>query len=233
MNSGVYLILNTKNGNRYIGSTVNLGERWRIHYYDLCHNKHANGHLQNAWNKYGESTFEFCPLFYCDPELLLLFEQRTMDVLSPEYNIAAVAGSNLGKKHSDESRARMRAACKRRNYKPLSEEHKANISAALMGRKLSDETKAKMSVATKGHQRNVGCKHTDERKAKQSAAMMGNQHALGHKHTPEAIAKVSAFNKGNKYALGHKHTPETIARMSVVQKLRRRIERESKTQSLT
>ena len=227
--SGVYVIENKINGHQYVGSASYLKRRLGQHRLDLYRKTHGNAYLQNAWNKYGEDAFVFRPILYCDPELLVVLEQRAMDVLEPEYNIAPVAGNNLGMKHSVETRARMSAACKRRNYKPLSEGHKANISAALMGRKLSDETKAKMSVATKGHRRNVGIKHTDERRAKQSAAMMGNQYGLGHKHTPEAIAKLSAFNKGNKYALGCKRTPETRAKMSVAQKLRRRIERESKT----
>ena len=68
----------------------------------------------------------------------------------------------MGRKHTDEARAKMRAHVRtpehnrkisesRRGHPthcmPHTAEGKANISAALTGRKLSEETKAKMSLA--------------------------------------------------------------------------------------
>lgn len=40
------------------------------HFGELNRNVHNNKHLQNAWNKYGEESFEFNVLEYCDVELL-------------------------------------------------------------------------------------------------------------------------------------------------------------------
>lgn len=56
---GIYKILNLINGKFYIGSSNNLIKRWRDHLYRLRNNKHMNKHLQNAYNKYGESSFAF------------------------------------------------------------------------------------------------------------------------------------------------------------------------------
>jgi len=220
MSSGVYLILNTKNNNKYVGSSGNLSERGKQHFRRLDKQAHENPHLQRSWNKYSPSAFSFHVLALCARERksLLTLEQHFIDLLRPEYNIAAVAGSALGLKHSAESRARMSAACKRRKYKPLSEEHKANISAAHKGKKKgprSAEHRAKLSSAHMGKKHGP---HSEETKAKISAANMGNKSSLGRKNTPEAIAKLSAFNKGNKYALGHKRTNAHKAKISKARK---------------
>jgi len=56
----LYQIVNLINGNRYFGQTSrpSLLERWREHLYPLRKGKHYNAHLQSAWNKYGEKSFE-------------------------------------------------------------------------------------------------------------------------------------------------------------------------------
>lgn len=57
---GVYAIVNTKNGHVYIGRTVNrFLERWGGHRRALRKGKHHCYLLQEAWNQFGESAFEF------------------------------------------------------------------------------------------------------------------------------------------------------------------------------
>ena len=56
---GVYKILNRKNGKFYIGSSVDIEKRFNSHRKKLIAGTHNNKHLQNAWNKYGEDSFEF------------------------------------------------------------------------------------------------------------------------------------------------------------------------------
>ena len=127
MNSGIYTITNTKNGQRYVGSAANLKRRWRDHRKMLIGDRHFNVHLQRAWNKYGEQSFVFGPLFYCARPTLVELEQLAIDALVPEYNIAPVAGSQLGYKHTAEARKKMSAVGKGRK---LTAEHKAKLSAA-------------------------------------------------------------------------------------------------------
>jgi group I intron endonuclease len=57
--SGIYKIINKVNGKYYVGSSKNIHVRWRVHKSNLNNNKHPNSHLQNAWNKYGNTLFEF------------------------------------------------------------------------------------------------------------------------------------------------------------------------------
>ena len=149
--SGVYEILNTTNGKRYIGSATNLRQRKRQHWSELRRNCHRNKHLQNTWNKHGEEVFRFEVIEYWEPEFLVSMEQWWMNMLCPEYNLAPVARSSFGVMRTDETKAKMSKARKGVN---LSDKHKANISAAKIGRKrtpFTPEHKAKISAAMKGN----------------------------------------------------------------------------------
>lgn len=175
MNTGIYEIVNTVNGKRYVGSAVNLRYRLWRHRRELRLCIHHSSHLQRAWDKYGEGAFEFRKILVCSKENLLMYEQRAIDGLVPEYNVnrnarsplgvkrtkefcAAIAlrqiGNKgcLGYKHTDEARAKISAS---KIGKPCvghaqSEEAKEKISAAHRGRKHTEESRANMSAAHKG-----------------------------------------------------------------------------------
>lgn len=73
---GVYIFKNVKNGKCYIGSTVmTFRKRMDHHLWHLRENKHKNKHFQNAWNKYGEDSFEYDILEICDKSKCLEREQ--------------------------------------------------------------------------------------------------------------------------------------------------------------
>ena len=59
MKSGIYMILNKANNKVYIGQSINLDSRMDGHLRELRKGTHINNHLQGAFNKYGESNFEF------------------------------------------------------------------------------------------------------------------------------------------------------------------------------
>lgn len=108
--SGIYKIENLVNGKVYIGSTQNIPIRFYNHKRELMLNCHANGYLQNSWNKYGEDNFCFLVLEYVENlDLLILMEQKYIDEVPKElrYNIAPIAGTNRGVKHTEESKRRM------------------------------------------------------------------------------------------------------------------------------
>lgn len=63
--------------------------------------------MQNCWNKYGETDFEFSILLVCDSKDLLFYEQRFIDAYNVcdnkyGFNSCPVAGSALGRKYSEE-----------------------------------------------------------------------------------------------------------------------------------
>lgn len=100
--SGVYEIKNTLTNHRYIGSSVNIYSRWKLHLYQLEKNKHHSIYLQRVWNKYGKNHFEFNILETCESirDTLVFLEQKYIDDLKPEYNTSITAGSPLGCKRS-------------------------------------------------------------------------------------------------------------------------------------
>lgn len=157
MNTGVYEILNTVNGKRYVGSSVNMVRRLKEHRYRLGRGEHHSQKLQRAWEKYGSTVFTFKALFICPKNMLTFYEQRALDgfaSVAEGYNVLPFARSGAGRKVSPEALAKMRAY--QSNRTP---EHRANIAAALTGKRLSEATKRKVGAASKGR------KHTEATKA--------------------------------------------------------------------
>jgi group I intron endonuclease len=116
---GIYQIRNTKTGALYIGSSVSCDKRKYKHFSDLNLNRHFNQHLQYSFNKHGKDFFVFEIIEeVLIAELLIEREQSCIDYLSPEYNIRKVASSNLGLKHSNETRKKMSKAQKGRTFSP-------------------------------------------------------------------------------------------------------------------
>lgn len=191
--SGIYQIVNTVTGKRYVGSAVKIGLRWRQHRCEAGKGRH-NRIFQNAWNKYGPDAFVFSIIeFVDDPAALLEREQHFIDHMKPEYNVAAVAGSNFGLKWSAEVRATMSVASRSVWQR---EGHREKMSAAHAGQTLSAEHRKKLSEAAAGRKR------SPEHAAKLAAAnRLRNQ-------SPEHRAKMSAFWTGKK------RSPESIAKMA-------------------
>jgi len=111
-NKGIYKITCTAAGKFYIGSSVNLKRRKFWHFCQLRNNKHANLHLQAAYQKYGKESFVFEVLEFFKENILteevIQIEQTYLDNLqsyNPKigYNLCKVAGvptSRKGFKHS-------------------------------------------------------------------------------------------------------------------------------------
>lgn len=143
MKSGIYKITNIVNNKCYIGSAVNLSKRWTRHLHDLRNEKHHSSYLQRAYRKYGEASFKFEILFLCPSDDLIRLEQYHLDNYLPEYNIARIAGSNLGIIRSLEYRIKQ---SKSQIGKKMSKEAKLKMSAYQTGRKHSKEHVLKCSL---------------------------------------------------------------------------------------
>jgi group I intron endonuclease len=75
---GIYCIKNLINGKIYIGSSNDIKKRFNNHKNLLKNNKHTNNHLQSAWNKYKEKSFEFIILEEC---LIKNLKQKEYDII--------------------------------------------------------------------------------------------------------------------------------------------------------
>jgi group I intron endonuclease len=166
MTSGVYEIVNSANGKRYIGSAVDFKRRWKNHRSTLRGNRHHCSKLQNAWNKYHEDSFVFRVILICAAEDVILYEQTALDALKPEYNTAPAAGNCLGLKHKPDALTRTRPVMKGRTHSP---ETRDLIAAAHRGRKHPPEFGAAISARNTG----VPRPKSPEHRAKLSAALMG------------------------------------------------------------
>jgi len=100
---GIYKIQSKIKPERiYIGSAVNFYKRCNSHKHSLRKGKHGSKKLQNHYNKYGEKDLEFSILLGCDKESLIEIEQFFIDSYNPWFNINPTAGSNLGRKFSED-----------------------------------------------------------------------------------------------------------------------------------
>lgn len=112
MKSGIYKITNKINGKFYIGSSKDLVRRRKDHFRLLKKGINHSVLLQRAVNKYGLDNFVFEILVECSEELLFIIEQKLVDELKPEYNIAVenvavptglpYKDKTLYKKHAEE-----------------------------------------------------------------------------------------------------------------------------------
>lgn len=194
MQSGIYQIANQVNGNHYVGSAVNLAKRWQHHLRRLRHGGHKNEHLQRAFAKYGEAAFVFSVLEQIeDSSQLIPREQHYLDTLNPEYNIAPIAGSRLGCRHTKEARRKM--------------------SRTRMGRRPSKETRRKLSERQIGKRNHNYGKHPSKQtKRKMSEALSGKRNPNYGKHPSEEIrAKMS------KAHMNHSVSAETKRKLSAMQ----------------
>ena len=128
--SGIYEIVNTVNGKRYVGSALNFRQRWHGHRSRLNQGRHHSRHLQASWDKYGEAAFAFRIIERCGRDTLLEREQHHIDQ-GCEYNVSRTAGSPLGVKHSVEARKRMSEA---RAGIPKSDQHRLAMSECRRGK---------------------------------------------------------------------------------------------------
>ena len=176
--SGIYEIVNTVNGKRYVGSAVDFAHRWQAHLRQLRKGEHHSRHLQRAWTKHGEDAFEFRRLLECTREELIAKEQAAIDRLLPEYNISRTAGSTLGVRYTEEARRKLSASrIGKRKGEKQSHEHVEKRAAQHRGKKRSEETRRKIAEKAKGR---PFVRFNDDYRAKLSIAGKGRKLAPEH-----------------------------------------------------
>lgn len=139
--SGIYMWTNLLTGDIYIGQSGDLSKRFRK-YFTISYLESKGGFIiSRALIKYGYTNFSVSILEYCDKSDLLVKEQYYFDKLDPQYNILKIAGSSLGYKHTEESKAKRSKALKG-VY--------TGIKSAWFGRTHTEETKLNMCLKRQG-----------------------------------------------------------------------------------
>lgn len=187
---GVYLITNSINGNRYVGSSVNVRRRWNEHRSSLNKGSSTCVVLQRAWTLHGASVFVFSVLEYVDiRDELTPLEQRYIDELQPEYNAQPIVDRPGPRIYSEATRAK--------------------ISASLTGRKQTEEQKAyKREIMTGRQFTPEWIEHLKEAQARRVITDEDKAEFQRRMNDPEIAAK------RNKAIKGKKRTPEQRQRMS-------------------
>lgn len=107
---GIYQIINKINNKIYIGSSIDVEQRWNTHKRELRSKKHHNKNLQNAWHEYGEENFVFEIIELVeDTNQLIDKEQYYIDSTKCcdsdiGYNVSPTAGNCLGVKRTEEEK---------------------------------------------------------------------------------------------------------------------------------
>lgn len=108
--TGIYGIKCVATGKVYVGSSKAIYTRWSQHRGQLRRRKHHSPHLQRAWDKHGEDTFEFFIVEECDFSVLEEREQYHLDRLVPAFNSI----TNVRSRSGPEQRANLAAATRAR-----------------------------------------------------------------------------------------------------------------------
>lgn len=141
-------MITSPTGRRYIGSSINIDNRWKQYIKGYCDGQHK---LKNSFLKYGSEAHTFEIIAITTPGERLKWEH----ILGMYYDVLGEKGMNcilpgyddIPAIYSDETRekiAKIHIGAKR------SEESKKRMSIAQMGKKMAPESIAKTVAANKG-----------------------------------------------------------------------------------
>jgi len=101
-NSGIYRWVHKATGRCYVGSSVNLTNRFYTYYnLKVMLKSSSSSIIARSLLKYGYSGFKLEILEYCEPDKCLEREQYYLDSIQPELNILKNSTSRLGVNHSE------------------------------------------------------------------------------------------------------------------------------------
>jgi group I intron endonuclease len=209
MKSGIYEILNTENGKRYIGQSMDLDSRKAGHLSRIKGKCHGNRHLRFASESTHHSVFVFKVLEEVSQSMLNdreIFWISKFNSTDDKYGYNFQSGGTENNFISDETRILLSEKGKGRI---VGLKTRIAISKSLKGVKHS------LAAIEKTRLANKGIKRTEEFKKKLAAMNVG-------RIAPESFRNLmSKIHKGNKYNAGRKASAETRAKMSASQKLRK------------
>lgn len=229
--TGVYCIRNVVNGKRYIGSAAKrFSDRWSQHVSELRRGRHHSRYLQAAWIKYGEDAFIFEVTERCHPDHCIDVEQVFIDFYKTAdnqygYNICPIAGSKRGVRLTPEQIEAMRQMNTGRKH---TDETKAKIGLAHIGHRHTPQSIEKMAMAKRGKKR------TPEAIEKTAASVRGVPKTIEHRrkiseankgrpkdplHMASMTAKAAQANLGRKLTEDHISSCIDGKRASILKKM--------------
>lgn len=142
---GIYKIVNTVKGDCYVGQSRRVKKRLSDHFNLLRRGKHPNPKLQNAFNKYGEGSFEASIEVVCqtDEDLdVLELAFLSGDAFFDEpvvYNIAYDSPKGMqGRNHSELTKLKI-SNSKKNNIQHVTSEYRKKLSEGQRKRFFADK----------------------------------------------------------------------------------------------
>jgi group I intron endonuclease len=154
--SGVYVILCTANGRRYIGSSNNVWRRFREHRSELRRAEHHSPRMQADWNEHGEAAFSFfVAMTVSDGPERFAAEQALLDAcdaVATGYNTAPDTYCLVGTKRTPEQCENLRASWTPERRKKIAETHggSRNQHSRLRAEQVM-EIRRRLRAGVKGH----------------------------------------------------------------------------------
>ena len=141
------------NGKYYIGSAVDLGNRFNDYFQDSYYKSRSNTLIVRSILKYGIGNFALVILDFVDKDDLLSREDHFIQTLNPEYNILQNAGNSLGYNHTPESIEKITQSALGRTHsvevRKAMSESRMGANNPMFGKNVSEETRLKLSEAAK------------------------------------------------------------------------------------
>ena len=116
--SGVYLFINNRTNDLYVGSSLVLSRRMCSHFYYANSNKNTNLVIYRSMKKYKLENFSLAILGFCDKDLktCLNLEQKWIDYYKPKYNRLKIASSSSNFRHSIETINKLKELFKKERH---------------------------------------------------------------------------------------------------------------------
>jgi group I intron endonuclease len=205
MRTGIYQIRNKLNGKVYVGRSVNVEKRLSDHRSALRTGSHYSEHMQSAWIKYGEESFEFNVIEECDEKLLPAREShwiRELHAVDPDrgYNLKDEDGTGSWRL-SEEALRNLRETMSKPEVREKIGARQRELhndpewKVAYLERVRSDEFRDKHRLFGEDNPF-WGRSHSEETREIISQASSGERSGMwGRTHSEESREKISEKNK--------------------------------------
>lgn len=192
------MIENKKTGQRYIGQSIHIYQRWHQH----INRPQMSMRVDRAIKKHGADNFDLKVICELEQDDGLLNEMEKYYVwkyntYKNDFHYNLTPGGDFNPMKVPDIAAKKSKAMSGENHplygKKRTPETKAKISKAHFGKKLSQKTREKMSKAKSGENNPMfGEKHSEEARKKMSKAQSGENHPMyNKKHSEDAMRKIS------------------------------------------
>ena len=230
---GIYCLLNTVNGKRYVGASVDVKNRWSAHRCSLRKGTHRNVHLQRAWNRDGEGAFVFQMLEEVADTNKLLNRERANIALynscgdKDGYNLSMPDETNTKFILPEETRRRMSEALK---GKSPSEEHRRNLSKSRIGKRMPESSRLKMAASIQAlYDSEYGVEYRRKQSEKHTGKVLTEEHirnitkaSTGRLHSEETRRKLCEINS-NRSLETRRKLSEALKGKTLPEETRRKI----------